>query len=181
MNYEFILKDLRPSQEEIDKVNKTTDKVVNFLNEACKEENIPAEARAVGSVAKNTWLNGKSDIDIFIRFPLDTEMEVLKEKGLYLGYKTNDALNGIASEHYASHPYLTCEIDGMEVDIVPCYKIEDGSQLKSAVDRTVLHTEYRKIRKMKSCFLKSLWILLEHMALNSRLADLQVICVNCLS
>ena len=142
MNYELILEDLKPSQEEIDAVNETTDKVISFINKTCKEENIPAEAMAVGSVAKNTWLSGKSDIDIFIRFPLDTDMDELKEKGLYLGYKTNNALKGNASEHYASHPYLTCEIDGHEVDIVPCYKIQDGSQLQSAVDRTILHTEY---------------------------------------
>ena len=142
MNYEEILNELKPSQEEIDSVNETTDKVINFINKTCREENIPAEAVAVGSVAKNTWLSGKSDIDIFIRFPLDTDMDELKEKGLYLGYKTNDALHGEASEHYASHPYLTCEIDGNEVDIVPCYKIQDGSQLQSAVDRTILHTEY---------------------------------------
>lgn len=144
MNYESILKDLRPSQEEIDKVNKTTDKVISFLNKICEEENIPAEALAVGSVAKNTWLSGKSDIDIFIHFPKTTPMEELKEKGLYLGYKTSDALDGKASEHYASHPYLTSIIDGIEVDIVPCYRIKDGSELKSAVDRTILHTKYIK-------------------------------------
>ena len=97
---------------------------------------------AVGSVAKNTWLSGKSDIDIFISFPLDVEMDQLKEKGLYLAYKTNDALNGKANEHYASHPYLTCEIDGFEVDIVPCYAIDEGDSIVSAVDRTILHTRY---------------------------------------
>ena len=144
MNYESILKDLKPSQDEIDKVNKTTDKVISFLNKTCEEENIPAEALAVGSVAKNTWLSGKSDIDIFIHFPITTPMEELKEKGLYLAYKANDALNGKASEHYASHPYLTSLIDGIEVDIVPCYKINDGSELRSAVDRTILHTKYIK-------------------------------------
>ena len=142
MNYELILKNLRPSQEEIDAVNKTTDKVINFINETCKDEGIDAQANAVGSVAKNTWLSGKSDIDIFISFPLDVEMDQLKEKGLYLAYKTNDALNGHANEHYASHPYLTCEIDGFEVDIVPCYAIDEGDSIVSAVDRTILHTRY---------------------------------------
>lgn len=149
MNYEFILKDLKPSQEEISSVNKTTNKVIDFINDLCRKENIDAKAMAVGSVAKNTWLSGKSDIDIFIHFPLEMDIDELKEIGLDLAYQTNDALNGSASEHYASHPYLTCIIDGMEVDIVPCYLIEDGSQLKSAVDRTILHTNYVKA-KLKS-------------------------------
>ena len=142
MNYELILNDLKPSQEEIDAVNKTTEKVVDFLNKTCIEEGIDAEAMAVGSVAKNTWLSGKSDIDIFIHFHIDTDMDVLKEKGMELAYKTNNAFNGKASEHYASHPYLTCDIDGFEVDIVPCYRIEEGDSIISAVDRTILHTKY---------------------------------------
>lgn len=61
-----------------------------------------------------------------------------------MGYKCSDYFNGDASEHYASHPYVTSQINGFEVDFVPCYKIEDGSQLKSAVDRTILHTKYIK-------------------------------------
>ena len=142
MNYEFILKDLKPSEEETIAINETTEKIIDCINGLCAKESIEAEARAVGSVAKNTWLKGNSDIDIFIRFPLEVEMDELKEKGLYLAYKTNDALNGTASEHYASHPYLTCDIDGFEVDIVPCYAIEDGQQIISAVDRTILHTNY---------------------------------------
>ena len=142
MNYELILKDLKPSQEEIDEVAKTSRKVIDFINKTCMEEGIEAEAIAVGSVAKKTWLRGKSDIDIFIHFPTDTDMQCLKETGMELAYKTNEALDGKASEHYASHPYLTCDIDGFEVDIVPCYRIEEGESIISAVDRTILHTKY---------------------------------------
>ena len=144
MNFELILKDLKPSQDEIDAVSETSDKVIDFINETCKEEKINAKAMAVGSVAKKTWLSGKSDIDIFIHFPTSVDMDYLKETGLYLAYKTNDALNGKASEHYASHPYLTCDIDGFEVDIVPCYEIDEGESIISAVDRTILHTKYIK-------------------------------------
>ena len=142
MNYESILKQLRPTSEEIDAVNGTTEKVINFINELCEKEGIDAKANAVGSVAKNTWLRGKSDIDIFISFPIETKMDDLKKNGLEIAYKANDALNGNASEHYASHPYLTCDIDGFEVDIVPCYAIEEGQSIISAVDRTILHTKY---------------------------------------
>lgn len=144
MNFELILKDLKPSQDEIDAVSATSDKVIDFINDLCKEEGIDAKAMAVGSVAKKTWLSGKSDIDIFIHFPTTVDMDYLKETGLYLAYKTNDALNGKASEHYASHPYLTCDIDGFEVDIVPCYEIGEGESIISAVDRTILHTKYIK-------------------------------------
>lgn len=149
MNYELILEKLRPGQEEIDEVNKTTKKVIDFINETCKDEGIDAQAYVVGSVAKNTWLSGKSDIDIFISFPYEAEMDYLKEKGLYLAYKANDNFEGDASEHYASHPYLTCDIDGLEIDIVPCYDLTGGKPIKSAVDRTILHTNYIKANLKK--------------------------------
>ena len=142
MNYESILKQLRPTPEEIDAVNETAEKVIGVINDLCEKGGIDAKANAVGSVAKNTWLRGKSDIDIFISFPIETKMDDLKEIGLDIAYKTNDALNGNPSEHYASHPYLTCDIDGFEVDIVPCYAIEEGQSIISAVDRTILHTKY---------------------------------------
>ena len=142
MNYESILKQLRPTSEEIDAVNETAEKVIGVINDLCEKGGIDAKANAVGSVAKNTWLRGKSDIDIFISFPIETKMDDLKKNGLEIAYKANDALNGNASEHYASHPYLTCDIDGFEVDIVPCYAIEEGQSIISAVDRTILHTKY---------------------------------------
>ncbi len=142
MDYEFILKDLRPSEEENKDIKTMADKLMNLIDEICEKENINGESHLVGSAAKNTWLSGKSDIDIFIKFPLDTPVEYLKEKGLYIGYKVNNLMNGTPWEHYASHPYLTCDIEGYEVDFVPCYRINTGDQIKSAVDRTVLHTKY---------------------------------------
>ena len=142
MNYDQILNKIRPSPEEIEAVNETTEKVLKCINELCEEEGIDVQANAVGSVAKKTWISGKSDIDIFISFPIDTDMDYLKEKGLEIAFKTNDALDGKANQHYASHPYLTCDIDGFEVDIVPCYRIEEGDSIISAVDRTILHTKY---------------------------------------
>ena len=101
MNYESILKQLRPTHEEIDAVNETAEKVIGVINDLCEKGGIDAKANAVGSVAKNTWLRGKSDIDIFISFPIETKMDDLKEIGLDIAYKTNDALNGNPSEHYA--------------------------------------------------------------------------------
>ena len=144
MDYNLILNDIKPTLDEKAEINKVSSKVINFLQKTCHDENIDAKVDLVGSVAKNTALKGKSDIDIFISFPLDTDISYLKETGLKLAHMCCDEFNSVASHHFASHPYVTSDIDGFEVDIVPCYAIEDGSQLKSAVDRTILHTRYVK-------------------------------------
>ena len=144
MDYGAILKDIKPTSEETEEINMVSSKLTNFLNKTCMEEGIEAKIALVGSVAKNTALRGKSDIDIFMAFPLETDKKYLKDMGLYLAHKCSDEFNGEASHHFASHPYVTSIIDGYEVDMVPCYEISDGSQLKSAVDRTILHTRYVK-------------------------------------
>ncbi len=98
----------------------------------------------VGSVAKKTSLIGKADIDIFMTFPLSYSDDDLKKYGLEFGQHCIDVMNGKSEKRYASHPYITGLINGFEVDFVPCYNIKDASELKSAVDRTILHTKYVK-------------------------------------
>ena len=142
MNYREILKEIKPSKADKEKVHKIAKDAINFINQKARTENIDTEAILVGSVAKDTWLSGNADIDIFTHFPLDKSEDYLKEKGLYLGYECIEHLGGIAEKHYASHPYLTSHIQNYYVDIVPCYKITHARELKSAVDRTLLHTQY---------------------------------------
>ena len=150
MDYEAILKDIKPTDEEKKHVNDVSSYIMDFLQKTCNDKGIEANVTLVGSVAKNTALKGKSDIDIFIAFPLDTEKKYLKEIGLDLAHECCEHFNSVAQHHFASHPYVTTDIEGCEVDIVPCYAIENGSQLKSAVDRTILHTRYVKENLTKS-------------------------------
>lgn len=150
MDYNCILEDIKPTSEETDKITKVSSEVIRFLQDECDKRNLNAKVALVGSVAKNTALKGKSDIDIFISFPLDTDMKFLKKTGLDLAHLCCDEFDCDPQHHFASHPYVTTDIGGFEVDIVPCYAIEDGSQLKSAVDRTILHTRYVKANLDKS-------------------------------
>lgn len=144
MDYKPILNEIKPNKTEQENVEKISNELINYINKLSKEESLNCVANLVGSVAKGTWLSGKSDIDIFINFTLDTPLEDLKEKGLYIAYKTSETFNGEAEEHYASHPYLTSHIDNFKIDFVPSYKINTAEELKSAVDRTSLHTKFIK-------------------------------------
>ena len=144
MDYNLILDDIKPTIDELNQLNEVSSRLISYLQNLCDGENLNANVALVGSVAKNTALKGKSDIDIFIAFPLDTDKKFLKQKGLELAHKCCDEFKSTPEHHFASHPYVTTHINDFEVDIVPCYAIEDGSQLKSAVDRTILHTRYVK-------------------------------------
>lgn len=144
MDYDLILKDIKPTIDEKNEIDDISSTLMDFLQKSCDEKGIDAKVALVGSVAKDTALRGKSDIDIFIAFPLDTDKQYLKEVGLDLAHECCSEFESVPEHHFASHPYVTTHIDGFEVDIVPCYAINDGSELKSAVDRTILHTRYVK-------------------------------------
>ena len=144
MDYELILNDIKPTLDEKQQIENVYSELMDFLQNVCDSEGIDAKVSLVGSVAKNTALKGKSDIDIFIAFPLGTDKQYLKKTGLDLAHKCCDKFDTTPQHHYASHPYVTTHVEDFEVDIVPCYAIDDGSQLKSAVDRTILHTRYVK-------------------------------------
>lgn len=148
IDFNSILKDIEPSQEEEEKVHNLAKKLMEIINITAQNKGIAAEAVLLGSVAKNTWISSEDngdkdlDIDIFIKFPLTTSLDDLKSHGLELAEKCIKQLDGTHEERYASHPYLTGTIQGYQVDLVPCYDIKHSNELKSAVDRTLLHTQY---------------------------------------
>ena len=104
---------------------------------------LPVEADVVlaGSTARETWLAGERDVDLFVRLPPDLDREQLREYGLTVGHAVVDG-----REEYAEHPYVVGELDGFGVDVVPCYALDDATEIRSAVDRTPFHTRYVRDR-----------------------------------
>ena len=82
MNYDPILRDIKPSKSEKAHVKQLSQKIIRLLDHLSLKNNVSAKAILVGSVAKGTWLSGKADIDIFLKFPLETTLEELKKKRL---------------------------------------------------------------------------------------------------
>ncbi|HEY0196830.1 MAG TPA: CCA tRNA nucleotidyltransferase [Methanobacterium sp.] len=144
INYQDIIEKIKPGEWEKKAIEDLSTHLINVINDVAHKNGIHAEAVLVGSVAKDTWLSGKADVDIFIKFPLKTSEDYLKEKGLYLGSECIKNMGGTAEYRYASHPYITGLIAALEIDFVPCYDIKDTNKIKSAVDRTIPHTEYVK-------------------------------------
>ena len=123
-----VLEEIKPNTKETENYSV----IIKDLTNKVTETNV--ETIIVGSIAKGTNLRG-ADIDLFIKFESETD---LKKEGLDLARKILP--NG--KELYAQHPYLRGEIDGIGIDVVPCYAITDSSKPVSAVDRTPYHTEW---------------------------------------
>jgi tRNA nucleotidyltransferase (CCA-adding enzyme) len=139
-----VIEGIRPGNTERKRIKRVTERIIDKVNQKASEMSIAAHAISVGSTARNTWLRGETDIDIFLMFPEDVSEEDLKEKGLALAKSISERYE----ERYASHPYIHAYIYDEEertdygVDLVPCFLVKDASLLKSAVDRTPFHNEY---------------------------------------
>jgi len=104
--------------------------------------NAPRGCRVVltGSMAKGTFLRDKRDIDIFVLFDRSVPRgslepfikDIMAASFPGLGYQLS----------YAEHPYARFHFSGRRIDLVPAYRISRASQRISAVDRSVLHTEF---------------------------------------
>lgn len=136
-----VLKAVAPSSTERDALLQTTFVIMNEIERNATGRGLLVHCIHVGSSARDTWCKGSNDIDIFIQFPKETPRETLEKEGLALGQSV------MATKHtinFAEHPYVVAEINGYDVDLVPCYKLSSASELQCAVDRTPFHNKYIK-------------------------------------
>ena len=135
--FDHVLKKVRPDADEVVANQMMFDDIKKFI-----KEKYSIDARLMGSVAKNTFLAGDKDLDIFIFFPIKTKKEELEEKGLLIGKDVFKRFGGNYVVSYAEHPYTKGHVRSFEIEIVPAYKISSTEKLLSAVDRTPFHTKY---------------------------------------
>jgi len=128
-----------PSNSERKRVNDLAEKLRAKLVVEVERNGLEAEVRIDGSVAKDTWLRGDADIDIFLRVPVSLSRTDLETRCLYVA---RQALKGYPIiERFAEHPYVETHVDLVRVNVVPCYNVPRG-EWRSATDRTPFHTDY---------------------------------------
>lgn len=140
--YEKILGKITPGSKERAEIKRLCRLTLSKI----KKYGYPAEV--MGSIAKDTWISGNRDIDVFVFFKPDVPLKKMEGEALSLGKKVVKALGGRCEIAYAQHPYVRGFLDGAKVDIVPCYRLET-LKIKSAVDRTPFHVKYVR-KKLKN-------------------------------
>ncbi|MCW4020210.1 MAG: CCA tRNA nucleotidyltransferase [Candidatus Bathyarchaeota archaeon] len=129
-----------PSEEERRETLGFSEKLAERLERELTEAGLEAEVQVEGSIAKDTWLAGEKDIDLFILVPQKYGREAFAA--------VLNVAKKVAGENfleaYAEHPYIQAEITGFTVDFVPCFKLKSAEDVVSSVDRTPFHTLYMK-------------------------------------
>ena len=129
-----------PSGQQREKMGRIARSVTESVEKAAAGHGA-LEVALGGSFAKGTWLAEGADIDVFVLFKADVSKEQLREKAKKVGF---EALAGHGPyTRYAEHPFVEAVVDGVKVNVVPCYDVPSG-MWKSAADRSRFHTAYMR-------------------------------------
>jgi tRNA nucleotidyltransferase (CCA-adding enzyme) len=153
----------KPMQGEVKKVSSIAKKVKESIIKHASSTKIK-DVVFGGSYAKGTWLKGDVDIDIFVKMNSSMKEEEFELLGKQIGLESLRQYQPYL--RYSDHPYVEAFVEGIRVNIVPCYNVEKWNWI-SAADRSPFHTEYvtnkldeekrDQVRLLKK-FLKSLGI-----------------------
>jgi len=138
-----VLERVTPKKRERAKIGALAEELEEKVVSASVELGVEAKVRVEGSAAKDTWLSEEPEIDIFMRVPTRVPRKSLVDVCLKIARKATEGSEQI--ERFAEHPYLEAIVDGIRVNIVPCYNVKRREWL-SATDRTPYHTDYVKKR-----------------------------------
>jgi len=125
------LKQIKPKNSKI----KQAEEFIKTLNTAIKRKKIEAKAMAGGSYAKNTWLKGEHDIDIFVKF-----------KPKYANKDLSKILSGILRKHkpekiHGSRDYYWVR-NKYQYEIIPVLDIKKPNQAQNVTDFSPWHVKW---------------------------------------
>lgn len=129
-----VRKALRPD----DSLAAVRDDIIEKINAEIARHDVKAHASAGGSTAKDTYLPGDHDIDVFVRFSLEyanveEQLSDILEK-ILAPFKP-DRIHG-------SRDYFQFTRDEFEFEIIPVLAVEDYTQARNVTDMSPIHVEY---------------------------------------
>jgi len=135
-----ILNEIKPSKKEKKALRSFAKRIMSKIK-------IPkAKPMLGGSAAKDTFLRGSYDIDIYVRF----DMKHYKDQDIskILGKELRKNFSKVETVH-GSRDYYKLKIDKYEVEIIPILKIRNASEAVNITDVSPLHVKFvRKHKKL---------------------------------
>ena len=128
-----------PNDKQRKKVDKIANQVFSLVNNEAEKQRSVTSVHFGGSYAKETWTKDKVDIDVFVKFKKTVTEKNFEKIGRKIGFDSLKKFKPYV--RYSEHPFVEANIDGVGVNVVPCYDVKKG-EWKSAADRSTFHTEF---------------------------------------
>lgn len=114
---------------------------VNSLLKKLNAKLSGAKAILGGSGAKDTWLSGNYDIDIFVLFDYDTFSSRTTELSALLQPVLKKVFGKITKLH-GSRDYFQLKYQKLNVEVIPILAIKRAEQAKNITDVSPLHSQW---------------------------------------
>ncbi|MEK6757810.1 MAG: nucleotidyltransferase domain-containing protein, partial [Nanoarchaeota archaeon] len=136
-----VLRNIRPSKEELVGMNNGVKEFVNKINKKIKQSKINASLFVGGSFAKNTLIKkNEYDVDVFIRFDKkhkNEDISKLTEK--LLGDEKNVSLI------HGSRDYFSVKAKpNFLIEIIPVLNVKTPDEAENITDLSYSHVKYIK-------------------------------------
>ena len=131
-----------PGREEEERLGRVAEKVLGKVEAASLPFPQVTGVLLGGSFAKQTWLpggEGTTDVDVFVKISPEVDGATFESIGLKVGREASRGYRH--GKKYAQHPYTEATIDGVKVNVVPCYDLGPG-RWRSAADRSPYHVKF---------------------------------------
>ena len=131
-----VLNKIKPSKAEHALFQATTTCFLKKINSNLKK----AEAILGGSGAKDTWLSGSADVDIFVRFDYDSFSSQKKSLSDLLEEVLKKSFPKLKIERlHGSRDYFQLVYEHLHFEVVPILKIAKAEEAKNITDISPLH------------------------------------------
>lgn len=132
-----ILQQISPNREERNNFEAATKTFIAKLNSKLKD----AKAILGGSGAKDTWLSGIHDVDVFVQFDYKKFSNKSKQLSDLLESALKKSFPKAKLERlHGSRDYFQLDFDGIAFEIVPILKVNKPAEAKNITDLSPLHS-----------------------------------------
>ena len=132
-----VLSEIRPTEEELTHMYGLADMIICEINASGKASGLMV-GQLPGEPVSGVIVILISSCSLIPPSPGRN----LNVKGLLLPMPLSARHADLVVEKYAEHPYVNATIEGLDLDLVPCYQVESATMIQSAVDRTPFHNRY---------------------------------------
>lgn len=120
-----------PGSRDRKNIDRVAEEAKSLVSKKAKDFKMKVNVGFGGSYAKGTWIRGESDVDLFVSFGSEKEVQALKKL----------VPKGFSPER-GTRVYFRGRIGGTEVEVVPVVRFKDISKVENSVDLSVLHADY---------------------------------------
>ena len=129
-----VLGEISPSLKERREAEATAYEVKMMILNSLKEEGIKGEVVFGGSFARRTYLHGIHDIDIFVRFKQQKDMDKF-EKIVKNVFPDAEKIKG-------SRDYFNAKYKGIKFEFIPVLLVKSPMEAVNSMDASVFHVDY---------------------------------------